>query len=286
MIKRMTLCFAALFLATAAGAQQPAAASKTPAPAKTAASKSGTAAPTPAKAPAAAPAKAPAKAAAKGPAKAAPGPALTTYEEKFSYALGLSIGQSVKAQAMNVEQERLLRGVRDGVSGATPLLSPQELTEVQNRARAEAATRQEELQRAVAEKNKQEGDAFLEKNKARPGVVTLPSGLQYEVVQEGTGPFPKATDTVTTHYRGTLIDGTEFDSSYKRGQPATFAVGGVIKGWTEALQLMKVGSKWKLCIPAALAYGMQQRGQLITPNSVLLFDLELLAIKEPAAPKN
>ena len=139
--------------------------------------------------------------------------------------------------------------------------------------------KQMDAARGAADKNKKEGDAFLAANKAKPGVVTLPSGLQYKVIKEGTGQTPKATDTVTTNYRGTLIDGTEFDSSYKRNEPTSFPVNGVIRGWTEALQKMKVGSKWQLFIPADLAYGPNpQPGSPIGPNSVLIFDIELLGI--------
>jgi FKBP-type peptidyl-prolyl cis-trans isomerase FklB len=131
----------------------------------------------------------------------------------------------------------------------------------------------------LADKNQKEGEVFLAENKKKKGVVTLPSGLQYHVITAGTGKIPKATDTVTTHYRGTLIDGTEFDSSYKRGEPASFPVNGVIKGWTEALQLMKVGSKWQLFIPSNLAYGPQGAGQVIGPSATLIFEIELLSIK-------
>ena len=130
-----------------------------------------------------------------------------------------------------------------------------------------------------ADKNMKEGETFLAENKNKEGVVTLPSGLQYKVITAGAGPTPKLTDTVTTHYRGTLIDGTEFDSSYKRNQPATFQVNGVIAGWTEALQLMHVGSKWQLFIPANLGYGARGAGGKIGPNATLIFDIELLAIK-------
>jgi FKBP-type peptidyl-prolyl cis-trans isomerase FklB len=130
-----------------------------------------------------------------------------------------------------------------------------------------------------ADKNQKEGEVFLAENKKKKGVVTLPSGLQYRVITAGTGKIPKVTDTVTTHYRGTLIDGTEFDSSYKRGEPASFPVNGVVKGWTEALQLMKVGSKWQLFIPSNLAYGPQGAGQVIGPNATLIFEIELLSIK-------
>lgn len=131
----------------------------------------------------------------------------------------------------------------------------------------------------LAEKNTKEGEAFLEANKKKSGVITLPSGLQYKILKEGNGAKPTATQTVKCHYRGTLIDGKEFDSSYKRGEPTEFPVGGVIKGWTEALQLMPVGSKWELYIPSTLAYGERGAGQTIGPNAVLIFEIELLSIK-------
>lgn len=277
MTKRITFCSMALTLTVAAHAQQPAA------PAKTAPTKASTAAQSPAKAPSKTAAKSPAKAA---PAKAATAAAIpSSQKEKFSYALGTTIGQNLKSQPVEVDLETLLRGVRDAHAGAKLLLSEQEMTDAMNRARQEAMAKQQEQQKGAGEKNKREGDAFLAQNKARAGVTTLPSGLQCEELKPGTGAMPKATDTVTTHYRGTLIDGTEFDSSYKRNEPASFAVTGVIRGWTEALQLMKVGAKWKLYIPASLAYGEQQRGPVIGPNSVLVFEIELLAIKDAAAPK-
>jgi FKBP-type peptidyl-prolyl cis-trans isomerase len=137
----------------------------------------------------------------------------------------------------------------------------------------------------ASEKNKKEGEEFLTANKAKPGVVTLPSGLQYKIMQAGTGPKPTATDSVSCNYRGTLIDGTEFDSSYKRGQPTTFPVSGVIKGWTEALQLMPVGSKWQLFVPASLAYGDRAASALIGPDATLLFEVELLSIQDKKAAK-
>lgn len=276
MNRPLTAISITLALAISTSAQQPATPAKAPAKSTTAAGQ------TPAKVPAKAPAKSPSKAPSKAAAPAAP---LATDKEKFSYALGMNTSQLIKAQNIDVDVEALLRGLRDAHTGSQTQLTKQEMAEVLTKRQQEMQAKAQEQQRLAGEKNKREGDAFLAQNKARPGVVTLPSGLQYEVITEGTGPTPKATDMVTTHYRGTLIDGTEFDSSYKRGEPVTFSVGGVIKGWTEALQLMKVGSKWKLYIPSDLAYGAQQRGQYITPNSTLLFEIELLAIKEPAAQK-
>jgi FKBP-type peptidyl-prolyl cis-trans isomerase len=147
----------------------------------------------------------------------------------------------------------------------------------------ELGAKQQQKQMELAAKNKTEGDAFLGANKNQPGVLTLPDGLQYLVITNGTGEIPTAGDTVTVNYRGTLIDGTEFDSSYKRGQPATFLVGGVIRGWTEALQKMNAGSKWKLFVPSDLAYGPQGRPG-IAPNAVLIFEVELLAVQHPTPP--
>ncbi len=203
-------------------------------------------------------------------------PSLTTRTDKFSYALGMNIGMNMKKQSVPVEPEILARGLKDSLAGSKTLLTEDEaravLTEVQNEFRKQA---QEKAQQ-MAETNKKEGEAFLTANKAKPDVVTLPSGLQYKILQAGSGPKPAATDTVTVNYRGTLINGTEFDSSYKRGQPTTFPVGGVIKGWTEALQLMPVGSKWQLFIPADLAYGERGAGADIGPNATLTFEVELL----------
>ena len=169
--------------------------------------------------------------------------------------------------------------MKDAAAGSKTRLTDEEakavLTEVQNEVRKE---QQEKTQEAAA-KNKTEGDAFLAGNKKKDGIVTLPSGLQYKIMTEGKGPKPAATDTVVCNYRGTLINGTEFDSSYKRGEPATFPVGGVIKGWTEALQLMPVGSKWQLFIPSDLAYGERGAGADIGPNATLIFEVELISIK-------
>jgi FKBP-type peptidyl-prolyl cis-trans isomerase FklB len=159
-------------------------------------------------------------------------------------------------------------------------LSEQEIRETMAVFQKEMMARQEELSKKLGEKNKKEGDVFLAENKKKDGVKTLPSGLQYKVVKAGTGKKPKLTDTVTTHYRGTLIDGTEFDSSYRRGQPATFPVNGVIPGWTEALQLMEEGAKWELFIPSNLAYGERGAGRDIGPHATLIFDIELITIQE------
>jgi FKBP-type peptidyl-prolyl cis-trans isomerase FklB len=211
---------------------------------------------------------------------------LTTRKEKFSYALGMNIasglGANLKRQNVEVDWNLVAQGIKDGASGGKTRLTEEEaksvLTDVQNDVRKE----QQEKMKEAADKNKKEGEAFLAANKSKEGVKTLPDGMQYKVLTEGTGPKPTATDTVVCNYRGTLIDGTEFDSSYKRGEPATFPVSGVIKGWTEALQLMPVGSKWLLFIPSALAYGERGAGAEIGPDSTLIFEVELISIKPKA----
>lgn len=194
-------------------------------------------------------------------------------KSKASYAIGLSIGGNMKKQSIDLDPEFISKGIKDSLSGAKPLLTDDQIGEVLREFQTKAVAE-------VAEKAKAEGVAFLAKNKTAPGVKVTDSGLQYKVIKDGTGKTPTAKDEVTTHYRGTLINGTEFDSSYKRGEPATFPVGGVIKGWTEALQLMKVGSKWQLVIPSELAYGENPRpGGPIPPNAVLIFEIELLDVK-------
>ena len=200
---------------------------------------------------------------------------LKTDPEKNGYSVGYDIGRSLRTQLGDVDTEAMARGLKDAMGGVAPVLSDQEMQQRFLTMRQEAAAK-------VAEKNKKDGEAFLAKNKGEKGVKTTASGLQYKVVTAGKGAQPKPGDTVTVNYRGTLIDGTEFDSSYKRGQPATFPLQGVIPGWTEALQLMKEGSKWMLYIPSNLAYGERSAGPLIGPNSTLIFEVELLSIKKPA----
>lgn len=219
-------------------------------------------------------------------AKSAAAPALTTQKDKFSYALGMNIGSNIggnlKKQSVEVDSNLVAQGLKDALSGGKTRLTEEEakavLTERQNEVRKE----QQEKMQAASAKNKTEGEAFLVANKSKEGVVTLPSGLQYKILTAGTGPKPAATDSVVCNYRGTLINGTEFDSSYKRGQPATFGVGQVIKGWTEALQLMSVGSKWQIYVPSGLAYGERGAGAEIGPNATLIFEIELLSIQEKA----
>jgi FKBP-type peptidyl-prolyl cis-trans isomerase FklB len=207
---------------------------------------------------------------------------LKTQKEKFSYALGLNLGTSLHKQSVDVDPNIVAQGLKAALAGGKTLMTPEEaqaaLTAVQNDLRQ----KQMEKMKVAGDANKKEGETFLEANKAKEGVVTLPSGLQYKILKAGTGPKPTASDTVVCNYRGTLINGKEFDSSYKRGQPATFPVGGVIKGWTEALQLMPVGSKWQLFIPSSLAYGERGAGGDIGPDSTLIFEVELMSIQDKA----
>ena len=210
---------------------------------------------------------------------------LKTSKDKFSYALGMRMGTSLHKQEVPVDANILARGLKDSLAGGKTLLTDQEaqaaIVEVQNDMRQ----KQQEKIQMEGMANKKEGDAFLAANKAKDGVVMLPSGLEYKILKAGTGPKPMATDSVVCNYRGTLINGTEFDSSYKRGQPLTISVTGVIKGWTEALQLMPVGSKWQLFVPADLAYGERGSAPEIGPNSTLIFELELLSIEDKSKDK-
>ncbi len=212
--------------------------------------------------------------------------ALKTQKDKASYAVGLNVGKNLGAQltqqSVEVDQAILLRGVKDALAGGKTLLTDDEVKAVLTQLQADARARQMEKMKIASDMNKKEGAEFLEANKAKEGIVTLPSGLQYKVLTEGTGPKPAPTDTVVCNYRGTLINGTEFDSSYKRGQPLSIQVNGVIKGWTEALQLMPVGSKWQLFIPSDLAYGERGPGPQIGPNSTLIFEVELISIQDKA----
>jgi FKBP-type peptidyl-prolyl cis-trans isomerase FklB len=208
---------------------------------------------------------------------------LKTQKDKASYAIGLNIGKSMHKDSVDVDPAILMRGMKDGLAGNKPLLTDDEAKAAMVALQADLRKKQEEKMQVQGEANKKEGDAFLAENKTKDGVVALPSGLQYKILKEGTGPKPAATDTVVCNYKGTLLDNTEFDSSYKRGQPATFPVSGVIKGWTEALQLMPVGSKWELFIPADLAYGARGGpGGGIGPNATLVFEVELMSIQPKA----
>ncbi|HEY6943610.1 MAG TPA: FKBP-type peptidyl-prolyl cis-trans isomerase [Candidatus Acidoferrum sp.] len=208
---------------------------------------------------------------------------LSTPKDKTSYAIGMNIGKSLKRDGVDVDPAIMLQAMKDEMAGDRVLMTDQEAQATLTQLQADLRKAQELKQQQLAEANKKEGDEFLAANKTKEGVVTLPDGLQYKIMQEGTGPKPAVNDAVTVNYRGTLLSGIEFDSSYKRGQPATFNVGGIIKGWTEALQLMPVGSKWQLFIPADLAYGARQAGPTIGPSSTLVFEVELLSIQPKAA---
>jgi len=214
---------------------------------------------------------------------------LKTQKDKFSYALGMNtakrMSEGLKKQSVPFDPAILVRGMRDGFAGGKTLLTEEEAQAVMTEMQKQMHEQQQAKAQEAAAGNKKEGDAFLAANKGKEGVVTLPSGLQYKIVTAGTGPKPTTSDSVVCNYRGTLINGTEFDSSYKRGQPATFPVTGVIKGWTEALQLMPVGSKWQLYIPADLAYGDRGAGADIGPGSTLIFEIELLSIKDKSEDK-
>jgi FKBP-type peptidyl-prolyl cis-trans isomerase FklB len=204
---------------------------------------------------------------------------LDTQADKASYAIGMSFGASLRQQPFLINFEALIGGLKDSLDGKKTLLTEDEEKAVIATLQADMRKKQEEKMAQAGEGNLKQGQDFLAANKSKAGVVTLPSGLQYKILQAGTGPKPTPTDSVVCNYRGTLINGTEFDSSYKRGQPATFPVSGVIKGWTEALQLMPVGSKWQLFVPADLAYGARGAGANIGPNSTLIFEVELISIQ-------
>jgi len=219
---------------------------------------------------------------AKRPATAVP---LTTDKQKASYAIGQTIGKGLQKDGVDVDTQSLMRGIRDAISGAKPALSDEDAKAALTKLATDVRAKQQAKYEALGVANKKQGEDFMATNKLKEGVTVLPSGLQYKVLTEGTGPKPAATDKVVCNFRGTLVGGTEFDNSYKRGQPATFPVNGVIKGWTEALQLMPVGSKWQLFVPADLAYG-PRGSQTIGPNSALIFELELLSIApKTEAPK-
>jgi len=204
-------------------------------------------------------------------------------KEKVGYAVGVNLGTTWKRQEIDLDFDQLLRGLKDATSG-NPTLTEPEVREILTKFQQGMMAKQQEKRRMEGEKNKKDGEAFLAENKIKAGVITLTNGLQYKVITEGTGEIPKPDDTVTVNYRGTFIDGNEFDSSAKAGRPYTTRVtGGVIRGWTEALTRMKVGSKWQLFIPPDLAYGEMGRGT-IPPNTTLLFDIELASIQPPAPP--
>jgi FKBP-type peptidyl-prolyl cis-trans isomerase FklB len=205
-----------------------------------------------------------------------------TDQEKLSYALGMNFGNNLKREDLGLDLEVLSRGIKDMMTDK-PLISLPEARETLMAFQRKRVGEREEKMAQLGAKNKTEGDAFLAANKSKPGVITLTNGLQYKVITDGKGESPTLRDAVTVNYRGTLIDGAEFDSSYKRGEPATFPVTGVIRGWTEALQLMKPGAKWQLFIPPDLAYREFGQPPKIGPNATLIFEIELLSFK-PAVP--
>jgi len=202
-------------------------------------------------------------------------------QARVSYAIGMTFGHNFQAQGIEVDTAMLVRGLKDMQSGGTTLLTPQEMHETLTQYQKSLAAKQQKLHEEAAAKNKSDGEAFLATNKNNPGVVTLPDGLQYKIITVGNGLIPTPADVVTVNYRGTLIDGTEFDSSISRGQPAQFPVGNVIHGWTEALTQMKVGSKWQIFVPSELAYGSAGRPPRILPDSVLIFEVELISTQHP-----
>ena len=206
---------------------------------------------------------------------------LKTQKDSVSYAIGIDVGKSLKKSSIEVEPAILLQGIKDAIDrDSLYLLTDEEMRKTMMDLQSAMMRKKQEQMKVEGEQNKKEGEEFLEKNKKEKGVITLPDGLQYKVLNSGNGPKPKETDKVKCNYIGTLINGTEFDNSYKRGQPATFAVNGVIKGWTEALQLMHVGDKWQLFIPYNLAYGEQGRSPRIPPAATLIFEIELLGIEK------
>ena len=206
-------------------------------------------------------------------------PALTTEKDRLSYAMGMDLGGQLKTRSVDIDPAVFARGLKDALSGGKTALTEEEAKTVISELQKVMVVRQAAAAKVSGEKNKAEGEAFLAANKAKEGVVTLPSGLQYKVLTTGTGKKPTLDDTVVCQYRGTLVGGKEVDSSYKRGQPVTMAVKGAIKGWTEVLQLMPVGSKWQVFVPSSLAYGERGAGADIGPNATLIFEIELVAIK-------
>ena len=210
---------------------------------------------------------------------------LKTQKDKLSYALGMNLGTNLHKETVDVDPAIVLRGLKDALASGKTLLTEDEARTALTQLQTEVRSKQQEKMKVAGETNKKESVEFLAANKTKEGVVTLPSGLQYKILTEGTGPKPAASDTVVCNYRGTLISGTEFDSSYKRGQPASFPVNGVIKGWTEALLLMPVGSKWQLFVPSELGYGDRGAGADIGPGATLIFEVELLSIQSKDKPE-
>ncbi len=210
---------------------------------------------------------------------------LKTHGEELSYVFGTDIGMSLKHLETEIDLAALFRGVEDSLNDRDLLLTQEKAAKIKDEFFKKQREEQARKMKELGEKNRKEGEAFLAENKKRKGVITTESGLQYMVLEKGDGPKPKATDAVSVHYRGTLIDGTEFDSSHKRGKPVTFPVNGVIAGWTEALLLMNVGSKYKLFIPPNLGYGERGASQVIGPEATLIFEVELLGIESEKKPE-
>ncbi len=205
---------------------------------------------------------------------------LKTDKDKLSYALGMDLGSQMAARAIDLDPDVFARGLRDALTHGKTLMTEDDARVIITALQKDLATKQAAAAKAVAGQNKAEGEAFLARNQKEPGVVTLPSGLQYKPIKVGDGKKPAADDTVICHYRGTLINGKEFDSSYRRNAPAELPLKNVIKGWSEALQMMTVGSKWQIFIPAQLAYGERGAGADIGPNATLIFEVELISIKD------
>ena len=207
-------------------------------------------------------------------------PEIVDETDRVNYSLGYQIGGDFKRQGVELSPELVVKGIQDALSGIEPMMTPAEMNRTLVDLKRKIVADEQAAQKKASDENLAAGRAFLEENSKKEGVKTLPSGLQYRVIKEGTGAIPSATDTVTVHYRGTLIDGTEFDSSYSREEPATFQANRVIDGWKEALQLMKAGGKWQLFIPAELAYGARSVGDKIKSNSTLIFEVELLSVQK------
>lgn len=204
---------------------------------------------------------------------------MKTQKDSVSYGIGMNIGKDMKRQSIDVDPDLIAQGIKDAISGGKALMTEDQQRDVMTSFQKTLMAQREAKAKEAGEKNKKDGEAFLAANKTKDGVKTTASGLQYKVLKMGDGKKPQATDKVSVNYSGRLIDSTEFDSSYKRGQPTEYPVSGFIKGWIEALQMMPVGSKWELYIPSDLAYGERGNGQIIGPNATLIFELELLAIK-------
>ncbi len=215
----------------------------------------------------------------KAPKSSKPAVELKTMMDSISYTLGVNIGKSIQKDKLELDLNLFFKGTNDLVSGAPVLLTDEQMKSLMDRFGQLMMEKQQQLAKEVAAKNKAAGVAFLAENKKKEGVTTTASGLQYKVITKGTGKIPTAQDTVVAHYKGSLITGTEFDNSFKRNEPATFAVTGIIKGWQEALQIMPVGSKWEIYVPSELGYGDQGYGQVIPPGAALIFEIELISIK-------